>query len=607
MTTQHDDETSSMSQQPAGEVASNQPTPVAIKADNDDVLDIIDDVDRQLQRIREARKHQDEQLGSLAKRLEEVERAESELAAARTQIEQREQTLAEASQATQAAQADLKKQQKDLAKREADVQKQRAEIDQQRDEISGRLTQAETNVGDLMRQVESLHEQIQEKSSLLEASNRQCSELTEQLAERDATITKQRSKLELARKKIEEYSSALAEQAEQVEKAAGAAAILTQQEQTIAKLKKQLAESSMNASSEQDELLSQRDQRIEHLEKALAQQTQMAVSAADTSTLVKQQQQEIETLKRRLAENSKHASDVQSEQLKQRDERIAELEKALAATTNAKTKAAVEDQQSRMAAIEALNRKSQIVAAQQEALAQTEAAMMRRWARPKAVVLTGWIILIACVLAAGSWLAMEQFVPEERTASVTVSPQPTSSPLTPEQIKQWQDMHTAILYDAGFINLLARRYAEQRLDGRATGSGLYSDPKSLAGLLDARLAILPAASGELVIVLTDHDVKRLTVALDTIASTLATESARQLGRSGGSDSLPAAVARRSPSPDGRTQYAIADPWQLSTDRITLVAIVFGVSLVVTMALVIFTYTRLLCAKRVLDEEAAQFA
>lgn len=231
-------------------------------------------------------------------------------------------------------------------------------------------------------------------------------------------------------------------------------------------------------------------------------------------------------------------------------------------------------------------------------LAASEHAMVRRWARPKALTVTARLALIAVVCAIASWFIADHYFPARISASVGIEARTDSrQPLNAEAARSWRTWHTDLLRDPAFIHTLSRRLAERRLDQ-------FSDPELLAQRLVSDLTVDGHQNGMLVLTLAGHDEDELTSLLDILTATLITESGRSV------DQRPdraAAVVTAERKDGGQIRYSSVNPVAIEDSRVSYAGPIFGVLMALIIALTIFVYTRLCGVKRVFDDDSAYAA
>ena len=213
------------------------------------------------------------------------------------------------------------------------------------------------------------------------------------------------------------------------------------------------------------------------------------------------------------------------------------------------------------------------------------------------MVTLGWFALLAIVMAGASWLGADHFVPATVSASITFQAKTSSGqPLSSEEAEAWKVWHTELLSDTGFTNTLVQRLADRRLDR-------FADPEVLRQHLQADLTIDAAQDGLMTVSLAGTDRPQITALLDTLATTLVSESSRRMSKQGG----PHAVVKGGSSKGGRVTYATINPVPIHDVRLKYAAYIFGGLFPVCLFLIVVIYRRLARTKSAFDEQDALFA
>ena len=159
-----------------------------------------------------------------------------------------------------------------------------------------------------------------------------------------------------------------------------------------------------------------------------------------------------------------------------------------------------------------------------EFLGRSEQQMVRRWARPRSVATVAWVLVILGVSVAAGWFGTREFISIPGTATVSlVASAAGGSPLTGEAAQSWDAWHRALATDPAFIAIVQKRLASRGIapEGGEAGTGR---------MLAEDLSFEDEGSGRLRLVLSGTDTRRLEPTLDAIATTMASESARQAPR-----------------------------------------------------------------------------
>ena len=595
--------------------------------------------------------------GQLAESRELVEASQALLDEQRSELEQQQAQFSEqqAREAEERAEADRRKQ--DLAQREIALQQQKAELSPERfDALSDRCQSLRDQLTDAESRITEMSSEFDDRAAQIVAKDQQRSEmeeriqsleqevaqlpnpdqeaieragqlgreaalkvedLTEQVRKLEAALREQsasrdqyREKFEAAQERIRSLADALSEQESQIGEAAEARAAVQQQQ--IAELASQLAQHKVASDPEQ---LRQKDQRIEDLVEALHQargqspgeqsQADFEARIHELTTANNQLKIEVEraTIEarealRQLEQQGHGRSPVDSgdlnnaqrptanaQHLQRRRVRLARLRRALRSRTRPQPDAPNES-----------TRTEQIVE-MRDALAASERELIRKWARPTALVTLGWFALLAITIAGVSWFGADHFVPATVSASVTFQAKSRSGqPLSSAEAESWKVWHTKLLADTGFTNTLSKRLADRRLDR-------FVDPEVLRQRLQADLTIDAMQDGLMTVSLAGTDRPQITALLDTLATTLVSESSRRMSKQGG----PHAVVTGGSSKGGRVTYATINPVPIHDVRLKYAGYIFGGLFPVCLFLIGVIYRRLARTKGAFDMQDGMFA
>ena len=597
--------------------------------------------------------------GELSKSREQVEASQAQLAERRGELEQQQAQLGEQEAREAKERAEMDRRAHDLKEQQVALQKQRTELSPERfDALSDRcqslrdqLTDAESRITEMSRalddhpeqivakdqqcremqeRIQSLEQQIGQQPSpdpeaieradqLSREAESKVEDLTEQVKKLEAALREQSAsrdqyceKFEAAEERIHSLVGALSEQESQIDGVAEAGAAVQQQRQRIAELTNQLAQYKVASDPEQ---LRQKDQRIEELVEALRQargQSAGDQSAADSEARIHElitanDQLRIEAERAaieaqeawRQLEQQGHgptqgdgdANEAQilaakAQHLQRRRVRLARMRRALRSRTRPQSDAAVPESD-----------QTEQIAELRNALAVSERELIRKWARPSAVMTLGWFTLLAISVAGVSWFGADHFVPATVSASVTFEAKTSSGQqLSSEEAESWRVWHTELLTDTGFTNTLVQRLADRRLDR-------FADPEVLRQRLQADLTIDAMEDGLMTVSLAGTDRPQITALLDTLATTLVSESSRRMSKRGG----PHAVVKGGTSKGGRVTYATINPVPIRDARLKYAAYIFGGFFPVCLFLIMVIYRRLARAKSFFDGQDAMIA
>lgn len=231
-------------------------------------------------------------------------------------------------------------------------------------------------------------------------------------------------------------------------------------------------------------------------------------------------------------------------------------------------------------------------------LVMSEKEMIRRWARPRAIVTMAWFLIVAGIIGAGSWFSADHFFPAVRAATVTIEAQDRPGfPMTEEQLTAWQTWHEGTLTDASFRKTVAQRF-------EARGMVSLADPEAVQARFTNDLAIDSTRDGELTLTLTGTNPDELLNTLDTVAITLVSEARRQSGqRTDGGRTILTGERKI----EGQPRYATVSNIPIKDERLMYAGAMFGGGLVLVMLFWVVLYSRLAKARRVFDESDPVYA
>jgi chromosome segregation ATPase len=227
-------------------------------------------------------------------------------------------------------------------------------------------------------------------------------------------------------------------------------------------------------------------------------------------------------------------------------------------------------------------------------LTRSEQQMVRRWARPRSVATVAWMMVILAVSVAAGWVGGTRFVPTPGAATVSLTAAAVSGKtLDPDAAKAWEDWHTALATDPAFVSLVAKRLS-------ARGLMPAGGESALASLLAQDLAFENEGHGRLRLVLSGEDARTLEPVLDAVATTMASESARQAPRriDGARATLPTERATA-----GGLGYATLVAGPYGPDALTRMGMIAGGVFAGCTLFVLLVYGVLSRSKRVFEANA----
>jgi len=594
-------------------------SPETPKADlptpDEDLVAVIGEVEKQLDRIKLSHQEQEalrltllEREQDLARRLQEAETRERELAQARTRCEETERSLADRERAAAEAQERLEaertqleetrrglEQQREASEREsadrvAEVERREAELQQQRDELeraARALTEekqaVETLANDLSsreaeatRKVEEargLHEEAQAlraRFESLEHAKREAEEARQEAERRAETssgeltsvrdaLADRESKLEQATAKLREVSAALTEHAELAGQAHAALEALDRKEKELAQTKTELEQARAQAKES-----SGADERTRAELEGLRAQVASVTNERDE-------------LKKKAETLAKAVEELRSEADELRD-------RAKAAETAAATRAHADGGTNALRR-ERLRRARRLVREETEKLRKAHAALRERTAECEEILgmrekleaaarelqlreraLRGkgkqkgsasamasvfYAALASAILAGASWLISGEVAPATYEARAALEADGRGAELSPAQLGEWQRLTEEMLNDPATLEVAADRMKQRGLTMLAT-------PGALRQVILQRMGAESPQDGRLILTMRAEGEGRAERVLDTYVTALANHanSLRQ-HRADGAATAVAQAAEATPDPvdDERVLYA----------------------------------------------------
>ncbi len=494
----------------------------------------------------------------------------------------------------------------------AELRRQLEEANHQVQERSQALERSQHLVQALQAKVEGLEkdpvgdEYDERRSAELDALKQQVSALKGQLREKEETLEEQRQQMEKAR---EARAAGLPDEPA----LAAAQDVIERQRSQIERLTEQLealqSEGGPEHAEAQDARIAELEAELERLRKAAEKQKSgkkllgrgKKDDATDEEGLDERLDEATAELRQQLEE-----AQLENEALRRRIEpsggdggpgsgsaqqRIKQLEKELAEAKTA-------SRQAEMTARQELREQVAKLEHGKRSMASSEKKMIRRWARHQAVVTLGLLMVLAVVVLIGSAMAADGFFPPTVAASVNLEARSRfGAPITDSEAAEWTEWQQASIADEAFIEKLAKRLADLRLDR-------YRDPRVLATRLSRDLTQDAMHPGRLTLTLAGTDPEEITFLLDTLATALAVESSQQATARGATWST---AVRDERQEQGRVRYAKVGPVAIKDERIEATAMIFGVALVISVLVGWRAYRSLLRSRSVLDDDALVLA
>jgi hypothetical protein len=230
----------------------------------------------------------------------------------------------------------------------------------------------------------------------------------------------------------------------------------------------------------------------------------------------------------------------------------------------------------------------------QEMLAASERRQLGRTLKTRAFTAASWCMIVIAAMAVGSWFAANNVWPAPSVASVDlVAKMKDGEKMSPEADAVWEGVHRDALKDDAFRQIVVRRLQERGLSALGGAS-------EINGWID-RVRFDSDGPGSFRMIAAAPDAESARVALDTLATSLANESAHLLkGRS----EFPKAMIAGSAAAPGRLTFSTLVPQSTPTDRLTAAAMLFSGVAGLGIAAALALYSRLSRAKRKFEEMGA---
>lgn len=226
-------------------------------------------------------------------------------------------------------------------------------------------------------------------------------------------------------------------------------------------------------------------------------------------------------------------------------------------------------------------------------LGESERRMIRKWAAPRSIVVTCWILLGLSILAVASWLAADRITPAIRGTSITLAPLLQKNEVMNEhESAVWQTMHQEQIVSDGFIRDIAQRAAARRLIP-------WTTYESVQRLMNDHLTLDVGQPGVITLTLASDQPDKASAFLEIVAGNMVVDAQRSLGsRPGGHGSR---------MMEGRTEgrvlkHARLNPSVIRDERMITAGVVLAGGILVVSMMLCLVYSRLLRAKRVFDQE-----
>ncbi len=524
-----------------------------------------------------------------ARDLEDAVRARDEaVEAMRHAVGRHEQEMAEAHEATQRYREALEDVGRRLEATESASESARSALETEVARLEGRCRELDEElvgraavIAEMQASVAELEDAVATRDARIESQDVTMAELEgrardsesamataeTRIEELEARTEEDQRQLRLAGSKLMELARVVSEQAPRLERGAEAMALVSELESEIERLR---AEARDVAGPDVEAIRGPLDARILELERDLESARSQAVDPAAMQAAVEEATAALraELEEARTSADGDVVARSRYEQVKDRcrraERRSDELETALSLTNDRgqaqemakrlRHKAErigdfarhLDRRKARLTALRSALRKQEAVAGPgggttfhelqrleaqrreleqvREFLSRSEQQMVRRWARPRSVVTVAWLTVMLAISTAAGWLGGTRFMPMPGAATVSLAAAPMNGrTLDAEAVAAWEAWHTALATDPAFVSLVA---------GRLGARGLMppGGEPALASMLAEDLTFEHEGHGRLRLVLSGDDARTLEPTLDAIATTMASESARQAPR-----------------------------------------------------------------------------
>jgi len=608
------------------------------------VLELIDEVERHLGRIRRAQETGGERVAELEAKCRAVEQRERDCLTAAGLLEEREARLAERRDAIDAARRELVERERVLEHRQSELLARdealvaaRGELERERGVALAGLAEERDALASLRADLAAREDRLASETEELRRESRRLlgeaqaaraataeaeTKLAATVAERDAIrgqFEGLRSALEVARgetgswrercgelerrlESLEAHGRELATLAETrerelvrsrsaLEAAAGKLAALASSVAECAPHAERFAmataaDRTAPAVPKAEE--ARLEARIRELEGELA--TRAAVPAPTAEPALESEREEIRGFAARLEEKGRRIAAMAS-LLRIRKERLDRVRKAMRSGRRATRVAAAPAVVQSAALIAEEDRLSDLRERLQAAgtrLAEAETEILRRYARTRSVVLAAWSSLALCALAILSWAtAGALFPPSSLAACDLVAVTAPGETLDSERAAPWDAMCRALVADPTTARTVQARLAERGLPEFPVADWIGSVRMDSTGPGLLRLTA-GADTGD-----------RAVAALDTLATTVVASSARAAREAG--DLPKVAIAGQTMQP-GRVVFSTAQPVDRRGPRLVQASLIFS-GLVAFGGLAGFVAHRALVrGRRIFEEE-----
>ncbi len=567
--------------------------------------------------------------------IQRIETMQEELEKRQQAINQAQREKADVETALQAAREEVAAAKSKAEQAELEGLQLVEQVEAQRNEIAAKLQSAEQARAELSTRVDAATAELgqirTDLSAKLDSARVESEHLRGLIAEREKALNDANEKLRVAGTKLQQFAEAIAQQSPEMEKGVAAIAECQSLRQTIQRLEqemKQRGSADGAALNERIEALTQdladRNTEIENLRVQASQQSaqggeiealqaqiqkltdELRAREQSIETLRAEYQQDVARLEKSVAQAKSAGPDGAGIQekaklihaaamhLKRRRQRLQRL-KGLLKNARPKTKAPTGPDPERARLAIEIQEKKQSLLEVQKCLAASEQQMMRKWARPRAIITMTWMLMLIGGVGIGAWFGAGYWKPPVVAASVVLEAKPKAGQNPTEaELASWQAAHEAMAHDNTFANVVAKRLGVRQIKS-------LTDSAKVGLFLKENLTVDSDKPGVLRLTLTGTDQPLTLAVLDTVATTMVNESSRSAGKR--SDGMKASVTGERPGV-GRIEYASINPIPVKDERLMYTGILFGAGVVGLTLIGSVLYTVLMRTKRVFEHDMA---
>lgn len=557
--------------------------------------------------------------GESAESIERLERSQSRVA----ELERQLAAQGEAAERERCAAAAMRQ---ELAKAKAAAKDgddaRRAESDRKAKELSSELAGVRSRLDRAESESASLRRELAEARSRIERDAKQLASLQRELDEQAAAGSETES-LRQRIESLEQQCDASRERSVALESELGSArGSFEQAKSDRSRLERELAEArsakpDLKASADIERLearvrglaatVAERDARLEVLAKEL--EAARAASTPSTGAPMPEgdaelHRQQAERLQEKVRQLGRYATmlRLRRDRLRRVRQALAErrdrVEQAAASSraVSAPASASVGGSQTIMHELRQVQAKREELRQVQKFLAESEVRMVRRWATRRGVGLAMSITLFLVAICGAAWVAADSVWPTPGTASVDlIARGPKGQPLDPRLADGWKKWHASLLTDPLFAEEVAKRLAARGFEP--------NDPASVGAAM-RDLAVDSDGPGRLRLVMSGPDRRQLPIVLDTVATSMALESAEQAARR--PDQTPAIVLGDRVR-EGKVAYSLLEPRPVDLEQVGRAGMLAGGLAGIAAILAIPTVLLLRRAKRVIESDELPLA